>query len=57
MESIKCNFYIKRTYEYEFKYSRNFKTMSHFISHMKMLHKYTLTIYELDGEFIIKMED
>lgn len=60
MESVKCNFYVKRQardYDFKYKYSRNFKTMDHFRSHMKMLHDWNITIYERDGEFIIKMED
>ena len=56
MESVKCYFYLRNNLEYEFKYSRNFKTMSHFISHLKALHHYKVTIYELDGDLMIKME-
>ena len=60
MESVKCKFYTKRQaidYDYKLSYERNFKTMDQFLSHMKCLHNWNCSIYECDGEFIIKMED
>lgn len=60
MESVKVKFYVKRQaidYDFKYRYERNFKTMTNFLTHMKCAHSWKCTIYERDGELIIEMED